>query len=467
MTARVLVVDDIAANVKLLEARLNAEYFEVLTAADGEDALAICEKGNCDIVLLDVMMPGMDGFEVCRRLKSAPATAHLPVVMVTALDQPADRVRGLEAGADDFLTKPIDEVALIARVRSLARLKVVIDELRSRASTTVVLGTIESSAAFYLEEGRKGSLLIVDDRKSSVERLNHALSPLHSVQFETEPQEALFKAAEGNFDLIIVSLGLANADALRLCSQLRALERTRSIPILLISDLEDRPRVLRGLDLGVNDYLTRPIDRNELLARVRTQLRQKRYADNLREKVQQSIELALVDPLTGLNNRRFLENHLSTMLANAKIRRSPLSLMILDIDFFKRVNDTHGHDCGDEVLKGFADRMRAIVRGGDLLCRLGGEEFVIVMPNVAAPLARRIAERARLAVEQEPFIIDSAGKSIPVTVSIGLAECEPASDAVSLYKRADKALYRAKSEGRNRVCVDAGLAGEFPSAQAS
>ena len=155
------------------------------------------------------------------------------------------------------------------------------------------------------------------------------------------------------------------------------------------------------------------------------------------------------------------------MLANANIRRSPLSLMILDIDFFKRVNDTYGHDCGDEVLKGFADRMRAIVRGGDLLCRLGGEEFVIVMPNVAAPLARRIAERARLAVEQEPFIIDSAGKSIPVTVSIGLAECEPASDAVSLYKRADKALYRAKSEGRNRVCVDAGLAGEFPSAQAS
>ena len=122
MTARILVVDDIPANVKLLEAWLSAEYFDVLTAANGPEALAICQEGSCDIVLLDVMMPGMDGFEVCRRIKNNPATAHLPVVMVTALDQPADRVRGLDAGADDFLTKPIDEVALVARVRSLARL---------------------------------------------------------------------------------------------------------------------------------------------------------------------------------------------------------------------------------------------------------------------------------------------------------------------------------------------------------
>src|SRR5437016_4006589 len=134
MTARILVVDDAPPNVKLLEARLSAEYFEVLTAGSGPEALAICQDGACDIVVLDIMMPGMDGFEVCRRLKTNPTTAHLPVVIVTALDQPADRLRGLEAGADDFLTKPIDEVALVARLRSLARLKVVIDELRSGAS---------------------------------------------------------------------------------------------------------------------------------------------------------------------------------------------------------------------------------------------------------------------------------------------------------------------------------------------
>ncbi len=455
MTARVLIVDDNPANRKLLEVRLTSEYFEVLTASNGPDAIAMCEKSMCDIVLLDVMMPEMDGFEVCRRLKSHVATAHLPIVMVTALDQPADRVRGLEAGADDFLTKPIDEMQLTARVRSLARLKVTIDELRNRAQTTVALGMIAPFASPSAEDGRRGRLLIVDDRKNSAERLSLALTPHHAVSVESNAQEAMFKAAEDHVDVLIISLGLAGYDSLRLCSQLRALERTRNLPILLVCDIEDRARVLRGMELGVNDWLSRPVDRNELLARVRTQLRQKRYADSLREKVQQSIELALFDPLTGLNNRRFLENHLSTMIENARMRRAPLTLMILDIDYFKRVNDTYGHDCGDEVLKGFADRLRGIIRGGDLLCRLGGEEFVIVMPGVNAQAASRIAERARQAIEQEAFVMAATNQQIPVTASIGLAERREDTNPHELYRRADQALYRSKSEGRNRVTADA------------
>jgi two-component system cell cycle response regulator len=455
MTARVLVVDDILPNVKLLEARLSAEYFHVLTAANGSEALSICQAGECDIVLLDVMMPGMDGFEVCRRLKNDTATAHLPVVMVTALDQPADRVQGLEAGADDFLTKPIDEIALIARVRSLARLKVVIDELRSRASSTLSPGPSEGPFATTGDDGRRARILIVDDRKSSLERIVQTLTPHHEVIVQSDPHRALFSAAEDDCDLFIVSLGLENHDGLRLCSQIRSLERTRSLPILAISDAGDRDRMLRGLELGVNDFLSRPVDRNELVARVRTQLRLKRYADSLRNKVQQSIELALVDPLTGLNNRRFLESHLATMLDQAQRRRAPLSLMIFDIDHFKRVNDTHGHDCGDEVLKGFADRLRRVVRGGDILCRLGGEEFVIVMANASTEIAAKVAERTRSAIQEEPFVIDQAGRKISITVSIGVAGRGPDGDADSLYRRADRALYRSKSEGRNRVTADA------------
>jgi two-component system cell cycle response regulator len=455
MTARVLVVDDVVANVKLLEARLTAEYFEVLSAMNGAEAIALCEKGKCDIVLLDVMMPDMDGFEVCRRLKSQIATAHLPVVLVTALDQPADRVRGLEAGADDFLTKPIDEMALVARVRSLVRLKVVVDELRNRAATTVALGMIPPFASPNADDGKRGRILIVDDRASSAERLAQALASHHNVHVEPDAHEALFKAAEDNVDLIIVSLGLTGYDGLRLCSQIRSLERTRNLPVLAIADLEDRSRVLRGLELGVNDYLTRPVDRNELLARVRTQLRQKRYADSLREKVQQSIELALLDPLTGLNNRRFLENHLATMLDNARVRRTPLTLMIFDIDHFKQVNDTYGHGSGDEVLRRFADRLRRVIRSGDLLCRLGGEEFVIVMPGVDVAAAARIAERARLAIQAEQFVIEGVAGAIVVTASIGVAGRAPDDDADALYRRADRALYRAKSEGRNRVSADA------------
>jgi two-component system cell cycle response regulator len=332
---------------------------------------------------------------------------------------------------------------------------VVVDELRNRANTTLALRAEDEGAALLAEDGRGGRILLVDDRESSRERIVQALGARHQVVSETDPQEALFKAAEDNYDLFVISLGLAKYDGLRLCSQIRALERTRHLPILVIAEYEDRDRVLRGLELGVNDYLSRPIDRNELLARARILLRGKRYADRLREKVQHSIELSIVDPLTGLNNRRFLENHLAATLEQARVRHKPVSLMILDIDHFKQVNDTYGHQAGDEVLKGFSDRIRRIIRGGDLLCRLGGEEFVVVMPNVPLDVARRVAERARVSIEEAPFVIEKSGRTIPITVSIGLAERGRDAEADALYQRADKALYRSKAEGRNRVTSDA------------
>ena len=454
MSARVLVVDDMIANIKLLEARLTAEYFEVHTATSGPEALEICKQGLIDIILLDVMMPGMDGFEVCRRLKSDRTTAHLPVVMVTALDQPADRVKGLDAGADDFLTKPVDEIALLARVRSLARLKVAVDELRTRTATSANFGLKDRLSDVLAETEPRGKILIVEDRQAPTERMVQALSPLHQIEVETRPQEALFRAAEGDFDLMIVSLGLANYDALRLCSQVRSLERTRSLPTVLIADTEDRSRVMRGLDLGVNDYIMRPIDRNELIARCRTQLRRKRYADSLRDTVQSSIEMAVFDQLTGLHNRRFMDMHLATMMEQAAGRNKPLSLLVLDIDFFKKVNDTYGHDAGDDVLKTFADRVKRVVRSADLLCRMGGEEFVIAMPDTPGDTALKVAERIREMICDEMFPINNGTREIKVTVSIGLAERgkELVSDAI--IKRADRALYRAKSEGRNRVIQD-------------
>ena len=455
MTARVLVVDDVLANIKLLEARLTAEYFDVRSASNGLEALAICERGLIDIVLLDVMMPGMDGFEVCTRLKANPATAHIPVVMVTALDQPADRVRGLQVGADDFLAKPVDEIALIARVRSLSRLKVVTDELRARASTAINLGMPDPQLAALADKGLGGRILIVDDRASSTERLIAALSPLHKVEVEANPQEAIFKGAEGQYDLFIVSLGLRDFDGLRLCSQLRSLERTRQLPLLLLADLEDRTKILRGLDLGVNDYLTRPVDRNELLARVATQLRRKRYSDSLRENVLASLELAVVDPLTGLNNRRYLETHLASMVDTAAGRGQPCSLMILDIDHFKMVNDTWGHSAGDEVLKNFAARVKRVIRTVDLMCRLGGEEFVIVMPDTPHSVATKIAQRVLAAVESDPFSIENGARQIPITVSIGLAERGLDANPENLLRRADTALYHSKNNGRNRVTCDA------------
>ncbi len=455
MTARVLVVDDVQPNLKLLETRLNVEYFEVLTATNGPDAIAICKMGGCDIVLLDVMMPGMDGFEVCRRLRAGSETAHLPIVLVTALDRPADRVRGLEAGADDFLTKPLDEIALIARVRSLARLKISIDELRSRAEHSAATGVVESVEALKPDAAERGRILLVDCQRSSFERIVKALAPHHDVIQIDDPGEALAKASSENVDLMIVTLGPGAFDGLRLCSQARSYESTRNLPILLVADREDRQKVLRGLELGVNDYLSRPIDRNELLARARTNVRQKRYVDRLRQSVQQSVEMAFYDPLTGLNNRRFLERRLPAMIETAHRRGAPLAMMILDIDHFKHINDSYGHEAGDLVLKGFAAELQQIVRGGDLVCRLGGEEFVIAMPGVDAPHATRMAERARRTIENMEFPIPTASGSVSITVSIGLADLRGEQDSAELYRRADRALYLSKSAGRNRVTLDA------------
>jgi two-component system cell cycle response regulator len=456
MSARVLVVDDVPANVKLLEARLSAEYFDVLTASNGAEALAISARAECDIILLDVMMPDMDGFEVCRRLKSNPITHFIPVVMVTALDSPADRVRGLEAGADDFLTKPVSDVVLIARVRSLTRLKMMTDELRMRAITSLEIGVQAPERSAVSDTGKGGRILLVDDRPSSYERLAPVLSTEHTVDVEINPAEALFHAADGDYDLLIVSLGLDNFDGLRLCSQARSLERTRHVPILAIAEADSNTRLLRGLEIGVNDYLLRPVDKNELLARARTQIRKRRYTDHLRDNVQNSIEAAITDALTGLHNRRYMESHLATLAEQASSRGKPLAVMMLDIDFFKSINDNYGHDAGDDVLREFAVRVRKSIRGIDLACRYGGEEFVIVMPETDLHVAGVVAERLRRSIAGEPFAVNKGEKRIEVTISIGLSTLERKGEAVAdVLKRADNALYRAKHDGRNRVVADA------------
>ncbi len=455
MTARVLVVDDILSNVKLLEAKLSAEYFEVVSAFNGLEALEKIEECQPDIVLLDVMMPGMDGFEVARRIKSNPKTAHVPVVMVTALDQPSDRVAGLDAGADDFLTKPVDDAALFARVRSLVRLKLMTDELRMRETTGQNMGLLDP-AQTLIDASPTGRILIVEDRPESVAWFNAALAPANEISSVDSFEEAVVRTRGGDYDLIVVSLGLRGFDGLRLCSQLRSLPEARNVPILVVVSDGDRRKLTQALEMGVNDYLTRPVDKNELIARVRTQLRKKRYADRLRHNVQLSLEMAITDQLTGLHNRRYMSRHLDNLVAGAQKSGKPLAFLIMDIDHFKSVNDTYGHDIGDEVLRDFAGRISANVRGIDLACRYGGEEFVVVMPDTDFSFALTIAERLRKGVEETPFIISRDPSKLSVTISIGIAASLRDGDAAdALLHRADQALYRAKREGRNRVVAAA------------
>jgi two-component system cell cycle response regulator len=453
MSARILVVDDIESNVRLLEAKLSAEYYDVLTANDGPTALAIAASELPDIVLLDVMMPGMDGFQVCRRLKDDPATRHVPVVLVTALDGRADRVAGLEAGADDFLTKPIDDVMLFARVRSLVRLKAVIDELRAREASGRRMGVIAGAASRL--GGSGGRILIVDDNARQAERVAAELAVEHRPVIETEPYKAVL-TARGPVDLVIVNANAKAFDGLRFAAQLRSDEATRSLPILAIADFDERQKAVKALEIGVNDILARPIDPGELAARVRTQIRRKRYTDYLRSNLDHSLELAVTDQLTGLHNRRYMAGQLEALMRRANQGGEPVSLLVIDIDHFKKVNDSFGHDVGDEVLSEFAVRLASNVRAIDLPVRLGGEEFVVVMPDTDLEDARRIAERIRLHAAGAPFRVMGGQELLSVTISIGVACSSGVEDSpTALLKRADEAVYEAKSRGRNRVIARA------------
>ena len=457
MTARILVVDDTPLNLKLLEARLTHEYYVVTTAENGTDALEKIESDKPDIVLLDVMMPDMDGFEVCRRIKENPETTHIPVVMVTALSDTADRVRGLEAGADDFLTKPINDVALMARVRSLLRLKAVLDEWRLREKTTLQFVDQTSSDQDVEHDTNDSRILLLDDDPSDQIFISNTLKAVSAtVDFAEKIADAASMARTGYYEMVFASLHLKTEDGLKVCAQLRTNDTTRQMPILLLADAMEMDRVVKGLDLGANDYLLQPLDANEVIARTRTQLKRKRHYDRLRKNYENSLSLALVDPLTGAFNRRYLEAHLPRMLTRSSQSYKPLSVMIVDIDHFKKINDTHGHAAGDVALKIVVDRIMAAVRPSDFVARMGGEEFIIVMPETKIADATAIAERLRGRIADTAIPIPGIDEGIPVTVSVGGAHIgvEHETTIEEIMQRADTALYKAKEGGRNRVICD-------------
>ena len=453
MTARILVVDDVEPNVRLLEAKLTLEYYEVLTACDGATALQIASDERPDIILLDVMMPGMDGFETCRRLKADPVTRHIPVVLVTALDGREDKIKGLDAGADDFVTKPIDDVILFARVKSLVRLKSVMDELREREESGRKMG-VDTDGAGRLR-GSGGRVLIVDDNARQAEKMIEHLAGEHRPTVESDPAAAMI-AARGPVDLMIVNVSSSGFDGLRFVAQIRSTEASRRLPILAVVDQSDRPRLLKALELGVNDILPRPVDPEELEARARTQIKRKRYADFLKQKLDYSLEMAVTDALTGLHNRRYMAGQLQGLMTRAGQGGDPVAVLVMDIDHFKLVNDSFGHDAGDEVLREFGVRLATNVRAIDLPCRFGGEEFVVVMPGASLEDATRVADRIRRDVAAQPFPIMGGAEGLTITISVGVAASVGDGDTPeALLKRADEGVYEAKAQGRNQVIARA------------
>lgn len=453
MSGRVLVVDDVATNRLLLRAKLSSAYYDVSVAENGHQALEMARREQPDMIMLDVMMPDLDGFEVCAKLKSMEETAHIPVIMVTALDTPEERIRGLEAGADDFLSKPFNDLALFARVRNLMRMKMMFDELRLRDLTSRELGLTDFVTEQEIELELGGSLLLAPPSEAAgahwAGELRRRLN-LSTIVTSSE-REALNLARLELPDCFVVHQKLMEGgDGLRLVSALRARPETRQSAVILVVEAGDVQTAAKGLDLGASDYIEAPFDMNELIVRVRSQLRRKRYSDRLRTNVRNGLKMAVIDPLTGIYNRRYAAQHLLRVMERARETEGVFAVMMMDLDKFKSINDRFGHDAGDAVLKEFSRRLQENIRGVDLVARFGGEEFFVAMPDIDRAAAAAAAERIRRAVEGAPFAVP--GAAIDVTVSIGVAIAGPADgNAEALIKRADCALYEAKDTGRNRV----------------
>jgi len=444
MSARILIVDDVPANARLLDTKLSGEYYQVRVARDGFEGLALARSWQPDLILLDVMMPGMDGFECCRELKQSPDTLHIPVVMVTGLGQAAERLIGLDAGADDFLTKPVDHATLTVRVRSLIRLKRLLDEWRARSETARALGLGAGTPAVPSVIGARA--LVIDHADAAAAAIEQALAfeGVLTTRART-PAEATSLAAALPFDLIVLSLSMIDDDPLLLVSSLRAADATHDTPMLLVGEAGDHDRILRGFEIGANDWLLRPLDVNELRVRARNQIRRKFYQERLRADLGHALNLAITDPLTGLYNQRYLLRHLEGLLERAP--PPPVSLLMIDVDHFKAVNDALGHAAGNEALRAIAETLRGQVRAFDTLARYGGEEFVVVMPGIGPAEAVAVAERLRAAVEA--ILLAAAPR---LTVSIGVASAGQGHRTCdALLREADEALYEAKRAGRNRV----------------
>ena len=457
MPGRILVVDDIATNRAILHAKLTARYYDVIEASGGEQAIEVAMREQPDLILLDVMMPGIDGFETCRRLKADPVSLHIPVVMLTALHQQADRLEGLDAGADDFLSKPFQDIALFTRASSLLRMKLMVDELRLRHETARQLGIADPSPADTGLHYADSSVLVVSNDHEGAQEMVAGMRDRLGCAIEVAAGANAARAllASNCYDVCIIGPSLNDGTPMQIASHLRSRVETRQTSVMMVFRAEETLEAQQAMEMGVADYLTYTPDLAELTARVRVQLRRKHYSDRLRSSVQDSLVLAVTDSLTGLYNRRYAYNHLDMLIGKRQPGGHELAAMALDLDSFKSVNDTHGHGAGDDVLREFARRLRENVRGIDLVSRVGGEEFLVVMPDILPENAQRVAERVRAAIEENPFLLTGSSTALSVTVSIGLAFHHHTEVGSALMHRADLALYASKHQGRNKVTLAA------------
>ncbi len=455
---RVLVVDDEPLNVKLFKAKLATERYEVQVASSGAEALRLVAEQAPDLILLDIMMPGMDGYEVTRRLKADPATCHVPVILVTALTGTEEKNRGLEAGADEFLNKPVNTYELLARVKSMIRLKQYQEQLGLRAESYR-----RSPGEPAPGEGGPTILIVEDDERDAKLLHTYLLDAGARVLRASSQAAALAAMAQRSIDLVVLDVLLPDASGLELCRRVKQREATRRVQVLVVTGVEDLETKIAGLEQGADDYLIKPVHPKDLLVRAMALLRKKSYLDSLVAQCNDALASAVTDELTGLYNRAYFTRFLEAELRRAARQRYPVAVAMIDVDDFKAHNDSMGHPAGDAILRGLAREMTANLRDTDMLARFGGDEFALVMPYVGTREAEKVAERLCDAVRSAKIIAVPGGSAVSTSISLGAAVAAPGEGcAEALLDAADRALYQAKAAGKDGFHVGGGQGSATP-----
>ena len=445
--ARVLVVEDNPANMRLTTLLLRSAGHSVLRALDAETGLKLARGENPDLILMDIQLPGMDGFAATALLKQDPATASIPIITVSALALKTDEERSLTSGSDAYIVKPLRYQELYTVMEDL------LEELQPAETRAQAPESSSTTAA-------PATILIVDDESKNRRLLQALLGPEgYATRTAAGGSGALASVADDPPDLILLDDRMPGMTGRQVAKAVKSDPASSNIPIIMVTIQSDREARLAALDAGAEEFMTKPVDRAELWLRVRNLLRLKEMGDVL-ENHQVALEaevkartadlkqLAYYDVLTGLPNRLLVFQTLSKALVHASAAGQTVAVLVLDLDYFKNVNDTYSHAIGDELLIQVSSRLTQSVRVRDTVGRLGGDEFALILMMSEGGLdAAVVAEKIRDAL-LKPFCLD--GHDVSVTASIGIAlSPDDATDAETLLKYADTAMYQAKQAGRD------------------